>query len=75
MSNLLKPPVILKLSRKNRRRDIAVIGDRDQRGYDNLITVWLDKDDRLHIKVMKPDLCYRFKEVVETDGYIEVIQE
>ena len=56
-------------------KEIAVLGHRDPRGADNTIAVWVDEHDKLHIRVLKADRCYRFEQVVETDGYVEVIQK
>lgn len=56
--------------------EIKVVGDRDPRGADNNIYIWLDTDDdTLHIRVEKPNRCYRFAKVIDEGGYIEVIQE
>lgn len=57
------------------RKEIAVVGNRNPRGYDNKIEIWLDEADRLHISVLKPDLCYKFSKVNDYPGMIEVIQE
>jgi hypothetical protein len=67
-------PISIKL-RPGQRREIRVTGARDPRGYDNKIEVWLDESDMLRISVLKPDLCYRFKEVKEYSGMIVVVQE
>lgn len=60
---------------KGKIRQVVVLGHRDPRGPDNNITIWVDKDDKLHIRVLKADRCYRFKEVIETPGYVEIVQE
>ena len=54
---------------------IRIFGNRDPRGPDNTIRVWLDDQDRLHIQVQKPTLrCYTLEQVIETPGAIEVVQ-
>lgn len=70
-----RKPIVVKLRPNNPKATVVVFGNRDPRGYDNKIEIWLDEEDKLHIQVMKPDLCYRFKEVKESPSYIEVIQE
>jgi hypothetical protein len=55
--------------------NIAVVGNRDPRGADNNIRVWLDADDCLHIRVEKAHRCYSFARLVNTNTYIEVIQD
>lgn len=56
-------------------KEVFVLGHRDPRGPDNTIAVWVDEHDKLHIRVLKADRCYRFEQVVETAGYVEVIQK
>ena len=53
--------------------NIPIVGHRDPRGPDNNIRVWVDEDDKLHIRVEKTHRCYGFEKVEETDGYVEVI--
>jgi len=60
---------------KGKVKEIKVFGHRDPRGPDNNIYVWVDEQDHLHIKVLKAQRCYRFKEVQDTPGYVEIIQE
>lgn len=57
------------------KRKVVITGNRDPRGPDNTIEVWLDEKDLLHIRVEKPALrCYPFREVVDGPGFIEVVQ-
>jgi len=53
--------------------EIKVTGDRDQRGPDNSVMLWVDEDDKLHIRTWKADRCYQFDKVIENDGCIEVV--
>jgi hypothetical protein len=53
--------------------NIPIMGHRDPRGPDNNVHVWVDDEDRLHIRVMKTDRCYRFERVAEEQGYVEVV--
>lgn len=55
--------------------EIRVIGNRDPRGADNNIFVWLEEDDTLHIAVYKADRCYKFREVIDHGSTIEMVQE
>jgi hypothetical protein len=57
------------------RYSIGVIGNRDPRGLDNTVHLWLTDDDELHIAVGTPDRCYRFKEIERGPCTVEVIQE
>jgi hypothetical protein len=63
-------PVII---RGRRCVNIPIVGQRDPRGADNNIRVWVDAEDKLHIRVEKTDRCYALQEVFECDGYVEVI--
>lgn len=54
---------------------IPVLGHRDPRGPDNNIRIWVDKDDQFHIRMEKTNRCYKFKQVIETDGYIEIVAD
>jgi hypothetical protein len=55
--------------------EIKITGRRDSRGPDNSIMLWVDREDRLHIRTWKTERCYRFSHVVETNGLIEVVAE
>lgn len=55
--------------------DIGILGNRDPRGLDNTVSIWLDDKDKLHIRVLKADRCYKFSRVEETNGYIEIVQD
>lgn len=54
--------------------EIKVYGDRDPRGPDNNIFIWVDKDDRLHIRVLKAERCYRYSHGFNEDGFFETVQ-
>ena len=69
-----KKPVTVRVSPRYPETIINVLGNRDPRGYDNQISVFLDSEDKLHIRVWKADRCYSFSHVEETKGYIETIQ-
>jgi len=66
--NLLRAP-----RRQGQCREIRILGHRDPRGPDNSVTVWLDDQDRLHIRVLKADRCYRFSEMMDTEGFVEIV--
>ncbi len=53
--------------------NIPVLGHRDPRGPDNNIRIWVDANDRLHIRVEKTDRCYKFERVLNERGFVEVI--
>lgn len=55
--------------------NIKVYGEKDRRGPDNNVRIWISEDRALHIRVEKANRCYSFKKIIETQGYIEVIQE
>ena len=55
--------------------EIMVFGKRDPRGPDNNIYMWVDSQDKLHIRVLKAQRCYEFEKVIETEGFIEVVQK
>lgn len=55
-------------------QEIVVFGHRDPRGPDNNVYLWVDKDDQLHIRILKAERCYKFKEMVDTPTYVEIIQ-
>jgi len=54
--------------------NIKVYGDKDRRGPDNNIRVWLDKEGRLHIRVEKAKRCYQFAGMYDCDGFVELVQ-
>lgn len=55
--------------------DIKITGNRDPRGTDNNVLVWLDENDNLHISIFKAERCYKFTRVIDHYGAIEVVQE
>ena len=59
---------------KKKPLNIHVIGNRDPRGYDNTVRIWLDNNDQLHIRVWKADRCYKFKKEINTSSFTETIQ-
>ena len=69
-----KKPLLARVSPRYPEMIVNVMGARDPRGYDNQITIFLDKEDKLHIRVYKAYRCYSYSHVEETNGYIEVIQ-
>jgi hypothetical protein len=58
----------------NRPQRINIVGNRDPRGWDNSIYVWLDENDELHILVWKAERCYQFDRIEEGRGFIEMVQ-
>lgn len=58
----------------NKAREIVVLGHRDPRGPDNNILVWVDENDKLHIRVLKADRCYRFEQMIDTPAFVEIVQ-
>ncbi len=63
-----------KITRINKNKyEVDVIGNRDPRGYDNNLTIEVNKKDELIISVLKANRCYKFKEIIETEGEIKVI--
>lgn len=64
-------PIVVKAPRRG-KREIQILGHRDPRGPDNSIFVWVDSNG-LHIEVYKANRCYRFKELIERDGSIEIV--
>jgi len=69
----LHPMLIRTPRRKGQCREIRILGHRDPRGPDNSVTVWVDEQDRLRIRVLKADRCYRFSEVIEAEGFVEIV--
>lgn len=65
----------IKAPTKGKVAEIKVLGHRDPRGPDNNVYIWVDEDDHLHIRVLKTERCYRFKEVIQEPGYVEVVAE
>jgi len=68
-----KPKLIRAPRRKGQCREIRILGHRDPRGPDNSVSVWIDDADRLHIRVLKADRCYRFCEMLDTEGFVEIV--
>jgi hypothetical protein len=71
----LRPMRLRAPRRKGYCREIRVLGHRDPRGPDNSVTVWVDQGDQLHVRVLKADRCYRFSEVIETEGFVEIVAD
>lgn len=64
---------IIRAARKPKK--IYVVGQKDPRGPDNSITVYIDDRGRLVIEVEKPQLrCYPFSHVEENATCIKIIQ-
>lgn len=53
--------------------NIPIVGNKDPRGPDNNVIVWIDDEGLLRIRVWKTDRCYRFKGVIDTPGYVEIV--
>lgn len=64
----------IRIRRVNVAQEIVVFGHRDPRGPDNNIQIWVDETDRLHIRVLKAERCYKFAEMIDQPGYVEIIQ-
>lgn len=65
----------MKIFAKKKKTSIQIFGQRDPRGPDNTIEVWLDDNDHLHIKLQKPGLrCYQYERTIETSEKVEIIQ-
>lgn len=63
----------IRASRKPKK--IWITGQKDPRGPDNSLTVWIDDDGSLRIMLEKPALrCYQFSHIEETASHITVIQ-
>lgn len=69
----MRKPLRVRVTPRSGPKTILVLGNRDPRGPDNNITIWVDETDRLHINVLKTDRCYQFEQVVENSSSIEVI--
>ena len=55
--------------------NIPILGHRDPRGPDNNVRVWIDDEDHLHIRVEKTHRCYHFAEMINAEGFVEIIAE
>lgn len=53
--------------------NVPIFGHRDPRGPDNSLRVWVDADDRLHIRLEKTMRCYKFAHCINERGYVEII--
>jgi len=69
----MRKPITVRVNPRNPSAEILVYGNRDPRGYDNKIKIWLDFNGKLHIQVMKANLCYRFEKVEQNQSFVEVI--
>lgn len=74
----LPPPIKTKqikvrATKRSGTKEILVFGQRDPRGPDNNIHIWVDEKDRLHIRVQKTDRCYSFEQLVNEAGYVEIV--
>ena len=57
-------------------KHINVIGQKDPRGWDNTITIFIDEKGDLRIKVQKPLVrCYEFSHIEENGESITVVQK
>lgn len=55
--------------------NIPILGHRDPRGPDNNIRVWVDDNDHLHIRVEKTQRCYKFRQMIDEQEYVEIIAD
>jgi hypothetical protein len=55
--------------------DIKILGHRDPRGPDNNVYVWVDETDQLHIRILKAQRCYTFKEVLMGQDWLEIVAD
>lgn len=56
-------------------KTIQIVGQKDPRGPDNKVVIWIDENNRLCIKVDKPTLrCYPFSHVEQDASSVTVIQ-
>lgn len=53
--------------------NVPVVGKRDPRGPDNNIRVWVDAQDRLHIRIEKTSRCYKFDRLINAPGYVQLV--
>lgn len=53
--------------------NVPIYGHRDPRGPDNNLRVWVDAEDRLHLRLEKTSRCYKFAEVVNAASFVEII--
>lgn len=54
---------------------ITVTGQKDPRGPDNTIKIWIDSEGNLRIRVQKPSLrCYQYSHTEENSDAITIIQ-
>ena len=60
---------------RKQKQIIKVLGQKDPRGWDNSIEIWME-GDLLKISVDLPELrCYEFKELIRESGKIIVVQQ
>lgn len=64
----------IKVTRKP--KDIQITGQKDPRGPDNTLRVWICEKGKLHLRLKKPTLrCYAFEELIENADFIEIVQK
>ena len=63
----------VRVTKRTGPKVIPICGEKDPRGPDNNITVYIDYDGSLRIRVWKTDRCYKFDYIYETNGFIEVV--
>lgn len=63
----------VRVTKRSGMKEILVFGQRDPRGPDNNIYIWVDEQDRLHIQVLKAQRCYKFAEMKDGPGSVEII--
>ncbi len=61
---------------KKKPKHIQVIGMKDPRGPDNTITVWIDDNGDLRIKVRTPHIrCYTYSHTEINNESVTIIQK
>lgn len=69
----MKPKIV---KAKSKPQHIIIYGQKDPRGPDNTITVWIDDEGDLRIKVQKPSpRCYEFSHLEDNPGDITIVQK
>lgn len=66
-------PIRVRASNRSGTKEIHVFGQRDPRGPDNNIYIWVDEQDRLHIRLLKTERCYKFDQLIDNGSTVEII--
>lgn len=67
----MRKPIIQRIKKDHYL--VHVIGNKDPRGNDNEIEIYIDEEDKLIIQVGKVNRCYQFEKVIEEEHFIKVI--